>query len=437
MKADQLTFILSMVIIKDTPLLTILASILSMVSMIKRSLADTIEEISFADHKIAMLSGPRQCGKTTLAKMFLEKRAGAYFNWDETRFRRQWANDPSGVVPRAAGRRPPLLVLDEIHKDRLWKRKIKGVYDTLESPCDILVTGSARLNVYRRGSDSLMGRFNHFRLHPFSVREVTARKEVGPDELVAALFSRSLSRQKTAETVLDTFMRYGPFPEPFLSGNQRKVNIWRRNREHLVVREDLRDLSRLRDLAHVELLTAMIPERVGSLFSVKAVREELEVSFDTVKRWMTYLKELYYLFEIKPWGKSIPRTLKRDGKVYLWDYGAIQNEAAGFENLVAAHLLKACHAWTDRGEGEFELFYLRDKEKRELDFLIVRDGTPWLPVEVKLSSTELSPNWKSFASHLPCRRGIQIVRAPKWEMNSIGESQILIAGAAEVLSYFV
>ena len=184
------------------------------------------------------------------------------------------------------------------------------------------------------------------------------------------------------------------------------------------------------------MMTALLPERVGSLFSTAAIREDLEVSFDSVKRWMSYLKGLYYLFEIKPYSRSIPRSLRREGKVYLWDYGIIKDKAARFENLVACHLLKTCHFWTDTGEGEFELFFLRNKEKREIDFLIVRDGEPWLPVEVKLADTQPSENWQRFAKALPCKQGLQVVYQHAWNTHAVGDMRILVAGAAEALHYF-
>jgi predicted AAA+ superfamily ATPase len=186
----------------------------------------------------------------------------------------------------------------------------------------------------------------------------------------------------------------------------------------------------------MEVLTALLPDRVGSLFSLAAVGRDLEVGIPTVKRWVGYLKELYYLFEIKPYLRSIPRSLRREGKVYLWDYSAVADEAARFENLVASHLLKTCHYWTDTGEGDFELFFLRDKDKREIDFLIVRDGKPWLPVEVKRSDGAPSENWKRFAPFLPCRRGIQILEKPHWASHEREGMQVLVAGAGfgEVLA---
>jgi predicted AAA+ superfamily ATPase len=408
-----------------------------MVVMKRRSLAAPIGELAFSDHKIALVSGPRQCGKTTLAKMMLrDRKAGDYHNWDEVKFRRLWAQDPSAILPTPQGKNVPLVVLDEIHKNRRWKRDLKGIFDTRKHPCDILVTGSARLNVYMKGSDSLLGRHLSFRLHPFSLREMETAEIMGPDEVFTKLFSRALRRSKRREDSVAALMAYGPFPEPLLAQDKRKARIWRRNHEQLVVREDLRDLSRLPELGRVEMLNALLPERVGSLFGFASVGRDLEVSIPTVKRWIGYLKALYYLFEIKPYHKGIRRALRREGKVYLWDYGAVGDEAARFENMVACHLLKSCHLWTDTGEGEFELYYLRNKEKQEIDFLIVRDGVPWLPVEVKLADTDPSPSWRRFASLLPCKRGIQIVRRPTWKTHDIGDAHLLVAGAAEVLAYF-
>jgi uncharacterized protein len=192
-------------------------------------------------------------------------------------------------------------------------------------------------------------------------------------------------------------------------------------------------LSRLPDLDRIEMLNALLPDRVGSLFSLASVGRDLEVSIPTVKRWITYLKALYYLFEVKPWHRGIRRSLRREGKIYLWDYGAIRNEAARFENLVASHLLKTCHFWTDSGHGEFELRYLRNKEKQEIDFLIVRDGVPWLPIEVKFGDLAPSDSWKSLGPLLPCKQGLQVVRKPVRRVHEVGGTRVLVIGATEAL----
>ncbi len=403
----------------------------------RRSLETPISDLCFGDHKMAFLSGPRQCGKTTLGQELLRKRkAGAYKNWDEVTFRREWTHDPRGVVPGSTGR-IPLLVLDEIHKARSWKRSLKGLYDTLEDPVDILVTGSARLTVYRRGSDSLLGRYFHFRLHPFSLGELESATIPHPDDVIETLFCGPPRRRRAAQETLETFMKFGTFPEPFLAQDERKARLWRSHRVERVIREDLRDLSRIPDLSRIEMLASLLPLRVGSLLSVASLREELEVSHDTAKRWLQMLTELYYAFEIKPYSKRIARSLRKSGKLYLWDCSEVPGEAARFENLVASHLLKTCHLWTDTGEGNFELCFLRNKQKEEIDFLIVRDGKPWLPIEVKLQDTTPSPNWKRFLPQIRCTRALQLVIGKGvWTLREDQGAQLIVASAADVLRHF-
>ena len=407
--------------------------------MRKRYLTVAIEELALRNGKIALVSGPRQCGKTTLSKMLLRERGegGAYRNWDDVAFRRLWARDPKLVVPESVGRDSPLLVLDEIHKDRRWKSRLKGLYDTLETRCRVLVTGSARLAVYRKGSDSLLGRYLGFRLHPFSLREMRTATPGAPDDLVEAVFARTRRATGSDEANLDALMAFGPFPEPLFARDVRRARLWRRTRTELLIREDLRDLSRIPELSRIELMAALLPEKVGSLFSMSSLREDLEVSTDTVKRWLGYLRELYYLFEVKPWTKHVARSLRKGGKLYFWDFSEVRDEAARFENLVACHLLKACHFWTDTGEGTFDLFYLRTKEKREIDFLVVRDQVPWLPVEVKLTDTRPSASWRAFVDAIPCRRAVQVVRPPAFERHAFGDTELAVVGAAEFLSHLV
>lgn len=408
-----------------------------MVKMRHRHLTRAVQALCFGHHKIAMVSGPRQCGKTTFAKMMLDERSdGRYFNWDDAGFRRLWVKSPSAIIPPRKGKSTPLLVLDEIHKDRFWKRNLKGIYDTLEHPCDILVTGSARLDIYRRGSDSMLGRYFPFRLHPFSMRELEHKDVLGPDDMRKALFNRAFQAGRRSSRHLDDFMAYGPFPEPFLGQDARRARMWRQVHGQAVIREDLRDISRLPDLGRVELMASLLPERVGSIFSLKSMTEDMEISFDVLNRWLAYLKAVYFVFEVKPYSRTIPRSLKRDGKIYLWDYAAIEGKAARFENLVAHHLLKTCHYWTDTGEGLFDLYYLRNKEREEIDFLVTRDGEPWLPVEVKWSDTDPSPNWRKFAPMLSCKDGLQLVHRPEWKVHHFGSARLLVAGAAEALQYF-
>ena len=401
-----------------------------------RDLRAVLEQLCFAGQKMAFVSGPRQCGKTTLARMLLKRRAqGRYCNWDDVEVRRAWAKQPRSLIPEG-GRSTPLVVLDEIHKAAAWKRTLKGVWDTLEAPVDFLITGSARLNVYRKGGDSLTGRYYHFRLHPFTLREMRQADAPLPADALAALFTRARRCPRGSHDDFLALLRYGGFPEPLFAQDERRARLWRRHRVETVIREDLRDLSRIPELSRIEMLAALLPEKVGSLFSVASLRDDLEVSFDTARRWVGLLRDLYYLYEIKPWQPKIARSIRKEGKVYLWDHAEIVNEAARFENLVANHLKKACDFWTDSGEGQFELYFIRNKEKQEIDFLVTRDRKPWLPVEIKLRDTEPSTNWKRFLPHLPCRQALQLTSERGcWRVHRTSDRELLVASAAEALRY--
>ncbi len=358
-----------------------------------------------------------------------------YHNWDDITFRRQWVQNPSGTLP-AEKNTVPLAVYDEIHKAKGWKRSLKGVYDTLESPADILVTGSARLNVYRRNSDSLMGRYYHFRLHPFTAGELLDGTRIPlPEDVIKKLKNPPGKTNPSARSIFEDMMAYGPFPEPLLSQNSRKTRLWRRTRIERVIREDLRDLSRIQELSQVEMLAALLPERVGAPLSISTFQPILETSHHTLKRWLAGLKELYLIYELKPFTGNVSRSLKKEGKFYMWDFGEVPDAGARLENLVGSHLLKACHCWTDMGEGTFDLFYLRNKEKQEIDFLIVRDGTPWLPVEVKTGDTTPSPNWKKFLRQIPCKTAVQVCRKPGvWNLHRADGKTLIVSSADPFLS---
>lgn len=386
----------------------------------KRDLQKAVYELALQRKKMAFISGPRQVGKTTLAKALADQYGEVvYKNWDESVFRRLWVKNPNHIKSEFSleyANHTHLLILDEIHKAKGWKQKLKGIYDELSDQLSIVVTGSARLNVFKKGGDSLMGRYLNFRLHPFSYGEL-AGERMDPEEWKKRLFSKKISDGDPK--VIKNLFDFSGFPEPYLSGSKKVLNIWSRGRNEKIVREDLRDLSRLPELSQVEMLTSLLPDKVGSPLSVQSLREDLEVAHDTVTRWLGYLKELYYFFEVKPWSKSIPRSLKKEGKIYLYDWTAISDDGARFENMVGGQLLKACHFWSDTGEGDFELFYLRNKEKEEIDFLIVKDRKPWLSIESKFSDVKINDKIiDKFMKFTGCPHVQVVYKTGLWQIRS-------------------
>ena len=405
-----------------------------------RYLETDINDICFKANKMAFVSGPRQCGKTTMAKLLLKERSvGEYYNWDDLKFRRLWTKDPLMILPSAFGEIKPLVILDELHKAKLWKRSVKGLYDTQEDRCDILVTGSARLNVYRKGSDSLMGRYYHFRLHPFSLAELLEKHElILPKDVILKLFSGVQSHSIEVEEAFMSLYQFGPFPEPLFAANERTMNLWQKNRIEKIIREDLRDLSRLPELSQVEMLASLLPERVGQPLSIQALREDIEVAYTTIKRWLNYLNELYYYYSIKPYSKSLKRAVKKEPKLYLWDWSEVVNKGARFENMIASHLLKYCDYLTDTGLGKFELAYLKNKERQEIDFVIVQNNKAILPIEVKLSEEQPSSSWLKLMNQLDCAHGVQLVMKPNtYKIYEYPNYKILTVSAARFLQMLV
>src|SRR5690606_5835991 len=265
----------------------------------------------------------------------------------------------------------PRVVLDEIHKYARWRGLVKGLYDTEKNRREFIVTGSARLDHYRKGGDSLMGRYRYFRLHPFSLPELEHVAGADPAHL-------------------DTLLTFGGFPEPLFAKDERMLRLWQRERLTRVVREDLRDLERVREVSLVEALVDLLPDKVGALLSVKAIREDLEIDHKTAERWITILEHLYVSFRIPPFGSRRIRALKKQQKLYLWDWSMVPGEGARFENLVASQLLKYCH-WLEDTEGHrMELRFLRDTDGREVDFVVIKNRAPQFAVECKTGSTAVS-----------------------------------------------
>ena len=359
-----------------------------------RYLERTITEDALASGKMAFVSGPRQVGKTTLGRHVVPG-ATNRFTWDEERFRRAWASDPVGAI---AGRGAGPVLLDEIHKDRRWKRRLKGLFDTRGSEVGIVVTGSGRLDLYRRGGDSLMGRFLPYRPHPLSVGERVGPP--GPDEAGEAA---------TEEYPFDDILELGGFPEPLLSGSRPKASRWSRLRAERLVFEDVRDLRNVLDLQAMRVLVDLLPSRVGSLLSVNSLREDVGVAYATVRDWIGVLEALYHCFLIRPWAGRLSRALKAEPKLYLYDVLPIGSRPARVENVTALHLLKACHFWTDAAHGSFDLRFVRTREKKEVDFAVIRDGRPWMLVECKSGTLEPTPPLIGFARALGTRLNYQLV----------------------------
>lgn len=350
------------------------------------------------ERKMLFLMGPRQVGKTTTSREVAAARERSlYLNWDNLDHQQEILTGPTRLAESlrldVLAEDRPLLVLDEIHKYPRWRSFLKGFFDTHGEATDVLVTGSARLSAFHPTGESLMGRYFSYRMHPLSVAELI-RPEIGepPGERPPAPID---------DDAFEALERYGGFPEPLSRASDRFATRWRRLRHQQLFREELRDLTRVQELGKVQTLAQLVVQRAGHLVTYTSLANHLDASIDSVKRWLGVLESLYFFFPVRPWYRNVARSLRKEPKFYLWDWSLIEDPGRRFENLVASALLKAVHLWTDHGYGDFGLHFVRDKEKHEVDFLVSRDGKPWMLVEAKLSGKGgISPSLLRFQEQL-------------------------------------
>ena len=387
------------------------------------------------ERQMLFLTGPRQVGKTTSARRVGEAWGEHwYLTWDDPEDRARILAGSSAIAETLALERlrdrPPLLILDEIHKYRGWKDFLKGLFDVWGERVRILVTGSARLDAFRVGGDSLMGRYFFYRMHPLSFAELGS-SDVCPEPL---------SRGKTApDGTLERLLRRGGYPEPFLRDDDRFQRRWRSLRNRQLMREDLRDLTRIQGIAQVEVMAELLRCEAGQLLNYSSVARQINISVDTARRWMETLHALYYSFPVRPWHRNVRRAIRKEPKVYLWDWSLVDDPGPRAENLIASALLKACHFWTDHGLGEYKLHFVRDKEKREVDFLVSRDGEPWFLVEVKLSGARrVSEALRRFQAETGAQHAFQVAMdLPSVEVNPFHANSPVIVPALTFLRYLV
>ncbi len=344
---------------------------------IPRYLQDQICEDLF--RKMVFISGPRQVGKTTLARMLAPKNS-RYLNWDVEEDRQRIIHQE---IPQES-----FLIFDEVHKFSRWRNYLKGMFDAHRKHKQILVTGSARLDYYRYSGDSLQGRYHLHRLHPLSVAELGL----------------------TADKDFDALLRLGGFPEPFFSGSQRQARRWRRDYQQRYVYEEVTALEQSQQLAHMQLLMERLPQLVGSPLSINALREDLQVAHATVAKWLDIFERMYMIFRLSPFGSNRIKAVKKEQKHYHYDWAVVNDEAARFENLVACHLLKWVHAMQDSEGEDYDLTYFRDRTGREVDFVVTLNKRPKLAIEVKSVERDISKHLVYFKRKFPEVQAIQVYR---------------------------
>lgn len=339
-------------------------------------------------NKILILAGPRQSGKTTLSKNL--GLSFDYLNYDEREHHKI-------LKERSWDRNKKYIIFDELHKKKDWKLWIKGIYDTEGIPPGLLITGSARLDIYKRMGDSLAGRFFYYRLHPFDIKEINKLKLFHPDEALERLLS------------------FGGFPEPFLKASKSFYGKWKQSQLDIILKQDLITLENIKWLSSIETLVQLLRNKVGSPLSYTSLAEDLNCSPKSVKNWLRILENLYVVFPVRPWVKNIARSLVKAPKYYFYDTAQVRDMSLRLENLVACALLKELDFRRDAYGETGQLFYLRNKDKKEVDFLITKDHLPQLMIEVKKTQDQVSSGIHFFHKQLKNIKAVQLIQSLKRE----------------------
>ncbi len=343
------------------------------------------------ESKIVIVTGARQVGKTTVAKSITS--SYDYFNYDLAEHR-------IALKESSWDRSKNLVIFDELHKMLQWKRWLKGIYDTEGVQPQILVTGSAMLNTYRKVGDSLAGRYFQHRLHPLDLKEIMQND----------------AQNSTQEEVFEQLWNCSGFPEPFLKGSTTYYNRWKRSHLDIILRQDLFDLQNIRDIQGIENLIELLKLNVGSTISYGNLARTLEKDAKTIKRWLQLLEELYIIFRVTPYSKRIARSLLKEPKYYFYDFVRVENDkGAKLENLIACALLKELHFLEDVYGISTNLHFLRTKDGKEVDFLVVIDNKPVYLIEAKWSDDSPSRHLEHFSAQLQNVQNIQLVKELKRE----------------------
>jgi len=403
--------------------------------MEKRNLYKRIWSALAAEKSMIFLAGPRQAGKTTLAKIIAESFTNKlYFNWDISQDRMRFLETPSFFeqVERHDDS-VPLIIFDEIHKYRDWKNYLKGAYDAFQGKYSFLVSGSGRLDLYQKGSDSLTGRYFLFHLWPFTLAELGSANAAF-DAFFRDPLQLNMERHSELRQLWSRLSQLSGFPEPYLSGKETTYRRWSHTYAQQLIREDIRDMTDIKSIRDMETLYMLLPTKIGSPLSAPSLARDLKVSYNSVQNWLSVFERFFLLFSIYPWTTKIARAIQKERKVYLWDSPRIQNEAARFENMVALELYRAVIAWNDMGYGTFSLHFIKNKEQQEIDFLVARDRKPFLLVEAKLSDEQPTAALRKFQADLKVPAVQLISDAKTFKKVSNAHQTILIAPAFQWLS---
>ncbi|MCC2624429.1 MAG: hypothetical protein K0R14_302 [Burkholderiales bacterium] len=383
--------------------------------MLKRTYLEILLHHVQNYEQMIFICGARQAGKTTLAKMLITNERN-YLNWDNVKHRAiildnifEYIEDEV-LANHLDINKPALLILDEIHKYSDWKNYLKGMYDQYKGKIIFIITGSARLDIYNKGGDSLMGRYFLYHIYQLSMGELIGHNYEPGQKFWQPKWTlaKDNALADTTDNLWQRLFKFGGYPEPFIKNDAIFYNRWHSLRTRQLFHEEIRDYAHIYDIDQLELMGTLIASQAGGQLNYSNIATKIQKSESTVRSWMHILYNSYYCFSIPPWSSNVARSILKMPKIYLYDWSAVVDHGSKVENFVAVHLLKSVSYWNNVGLGQINLYYLRDKQQHEVDFLLVSNNQPWMLIEVKAADTKISNNLNYFQQQLQAQHAIQL-----------------------------
>jgi predicted AAA+ superfamily ATPase len=384
--------------------------------------------------QMVFIAGPRQAGKTFLTNMIAEKfKNSYYFNWDIIDEKRKLLENPSFYENmNLKDDSIPLVIFDELHKFPDWKNYLKNVFDRDKENYKFIVSGSGRLDIFQKGGDSLAGRYLLFHLWPFTLAEL-AGSNLNFNSFIKNPLKIN-SKKGAHIQIWENLKLYSGFPDPYLQKDARFYRIWSNTYKKQLLREDIRDLTALRNSENIEILYSLLPSKIGSPLSMANLSRDIKVAFDTIKKWLEIFEKFFMIFRITPWTTKISRAITKEKKLYLFDYASIDSKGAKFENMVALELYRAVSNWNDKGLGDFSLNFIRNREKQEVDFVLIKKNKPFLLIETKLSDTRPGKSLIKFQNMLNIDAVLLVDKPGICKKILNGQNKLLLISADQWLS---
>jgi predicted AAA+ superfamily ATPase len=348
--------------------------------------------LALADTPVVLIHGPRQCGKTTLARQVGEPMGYAYLSFDEPGVLAAARNDPSGFVADLPGK----VILDEVQKVPALFSVLKLAVDRNRTPGRFLLTGSAQVLLVPRLSDSLAGRMGLLRLHPLSQCELAGAEAHFLDRLFRAEFGLSTGRRLGLELVERIVA--GGFPPALARKTSGRRSAWYRDYLETLVARDVYDLSRIASLEALPRLLALAASQTGQLLNVTSLAAPFGLTRPTIRDYLTLLERVYMVEELPAWHSNQLNRLVKSPKLHMGDTGLacalLDRDAAGLWQdraalgpLLETFVLQELRRQADWSDRPTRFFHNRDKDQVEVDVVAERGAAAIAGIEVKTSGT--------------------------------------------------